>query len=337
MKTPFIQHKTFDHNLFALYVKSAKQTNHWSNYGETVQTLETRARELLKISDEKAVIATCNGTAALHAMVHGIREFDQLDHRVTTQDFTFPSASLGPCAGPIVVDFDTELNMQMEDTYLVDYGKICIATNCFGHLQNLEYLTNQTKKLDKILIFDNSATPYSFYKGTNSCNLGVGSCISLHHTKPLGFGEGGLAIIDKKYEEVTRRAVNFGFDENKKFTERSGNFKLSEISAAGILQWWDSFDIDDLMQIYLDNYYTAKYKLTVESTGQCFPNHSDDEFLPFCIPWVHENPTEVENAFYKHIECKKYYKPLRSDATVNSHIIYDRIICYPVHGGVSGL
>ena len=83
MKTSFIQHKTFDHNLFALYVKNAKQTNHWSNYGETVQTLETRARELLKISEEKAVIATCNGTAALHAMVHGIREFDQLDHRVT--------------------------------------------------------------------------------------------------------------------------------------------------------------------------------------------------------------------------------------------------------------
>ena len=53
MKTSFIQHKTFDHNLFALYVKNAKQTNHWSNYGETVQTLETRARELLKISEEK--------------------------------------------------------------------------------------------------------------------------------------------------------------------------------------------------------------------------------------------------------------------------------------------
>ena len=93
----------------------------------------------------------------------------------------------------------------------------------------------------------------------------------------------------------------------------------------------------DYLQIYLDNYYTAKYKLTVESTGQCFPNHSDDEFLPFCMPWIHENPTEIENAFYNHIECKKYYKPLRSDATVNSHIIYDRIICYPVHGGVSGL
>ena len=36
-------------------------------------------------------------------------------------------------------------------------------------------------------------------------------------------------------------------------------------------------------------------------------------------------------------ECKKYYKPLRSDATINSHIIYERIMCYPIHGGVSDL
>ena len=91
------------------------------------------------------------------------------------------------------------------------------------------------------------------------------------------------------------------------------------------------------MEIYLDNYYTAKYKLTTDADGQCFPNHSDDEFLPFCLPWIHDKPIKVEDAFYKHIECKKYYKPLRSDATINSHIVYERIMCYPIHGGVSGL
>ena len=335
MITPFIQTKTFDHTMFALYVKKAEQTNYWSNYGNAVQALEVRARELLKISEDKAIIATSSGTTALHAMVYGIRQFDQLDHRVTTQDFTFPSASLGPCEGPIVVDFDQELNMQMEDSYLIDYGKLCIATNCFGHLQNLNYLITQTKKLGKILIFDNAATPYSFYEGTNSCNLGVGSFISLHHTKPIGFGEGGLAIIDKKYEEITRRSLNFGYDDNKKFTERSGNFKMSELSAAGILQWWDQFNIEEMMETYQTNYYNGRYKLTVESNGQCFPNHSDDKFFPFCLPWIHENPIEIDNAFYKHIDCKKYYKPLRD--TPNSHYVYDRIMCYPIHGGVSGL
>ena len=171
IKLLILQHSL--HIYVALKALIIGQTN-----GTAVKELENRAREMLKISDEKAVIATSSGTGALHAIVHGIREFDQADHRVTTQDFTFPSASLGPCSGPIVVDFDIELNMQMEDTYLIDYGKICIATNCFGHLQNLDYLVNQAEKLDKILIFDNSATPYSFYKGTNSCNLGIGSYLT---------------------------------------------------------------------------------------------------------------------------------------------------------------
>ena len=77
--------------------------------------------------------------------------------------------------------------------------------------------------------------------------------------------------------------------------------------------------------------------MTTDGDGQCFPNNSDDEFLPFCLPWIHDKPIKVEDAFYKHIECKKYYKPLRSDATINSHIVYERIMCYPVHGGISDL
>jgi dTDP-4-amino-4,6-dideoxygalactose transaminase len=56
-------------------------------------------------------------------------------------------------------------------------------------------------------------------EGTNSCNLGNASFISLHHTKPIGFGEGGLVIIDKEYEESVRIACNFGLV-NGAFNER---------------------------------------------------------------------------------------------------------------------
>jgi hypothetical protein len=41
----------------------------------------------------------------------------------------------------------------------------------------------------------------------------------------------------------------------------AGNFKMSELAAAGILQWWDSFDIDSLQKQYLDNYYKELYAL----------------------------------------------------------------------------
>ena len=332
----FIQSKSFNHALFSKYIDNAVETNQWSNYGWAAQELEKRARQLLKISDEKAIIATCSGTAALHAIIHGIRLKQEQDLRVTTQNFTFPSSSLGPCSGPIVVDFDENLNVQLEDEYLVNYGDILIVTNCFGHLQNINFITNQSKKLDKILIFDNAATPYSFYNNINSCNYGTASFISLHHTKPIGFGEGGIVIIDKEYEENTRQAINFGYDEDNRFDERSSNFKMSELSAAGILQWWDQFDIDDMVETYQKNYYDAHYKLRKADLGNPVPNFSDDKFLPFVLPWVYNNHVQPKDSYFKEIEAKKYYKPLRLDdvAFPFSNEVYKRILCYPVHGDI---
>ena len=329
---PFIQNKSFNYIKLNSYLNETQQTNQWSNYGPTVRLLEERARTFLEISDEKAIIATSNGTGALHALVFGIRHAYQKDFRVTTQDFNFPSASLGPCAGPIVVDFDENLNIQMNDEYLKTYGEIIIITNCFGHLQNLDYLIEQCKKEEKILIFDNAATPYSFYNNINSCNLGMGSIISLHHTKPLGFGEGGLIIVDKEYEDECRIAINFGFS-NDSFNERSGNYKMSELAAAGILQWWDQIILDEMIENYLHNYYELKYKLTTSIEGMAFPNHADEKWLPMLLPWIHENETLIEDAYLKDRVVKKYYKPLRGFP--NSTLIYNKTICYPIHEGLN--
>ena len=89
----FIQSKPYDYVKFKDYLQEAVKTNQWSNYGWAVQELEERARHLLKIDGTKAVIATNSGTSALHAIVHGMRRHDNHNHRVTTQNFTFPSAS----------------------------------------------------------------------------------------------------------------------------------------------------------------------------------------------------------------------------------------------------
>ena len=173
---------------------------------------------MLKIDDDKAVVATSSGTSALHAMLWAIQRQDGTQ-RVGTQDFTFPSNSMGPAEGPIVTDLNPNLNINLEDEF-IQMSKILIVTNIFGHLQDFDYISNYSFPY---LILDNAATPYTWWEDTNSCNLGTGSYVSLHHTKPIGFGEGGLAIIDKKYEDQTRIACNFGLVDGK-FNERSGNY-----------------------------------------------------------------------------------------------------------------
>ena len=322
---PFILRKTLSQNNFHSYLQEANKTNQFSNGGWAVQELERRARDMLKIDDDKAVIATSSGTTALHAMLWAIQRQDG-SQRIGTQDFTFASNSLGPAQGPIVTDMRTDFNLNLDDEF-IQVAKLLIVTNIFGHVQDFNYIS---KYNFPYIIFDNAATPYSFWEGTNSCNLGTGSYVSLHHTKPLGFGEGGLAIIDKKYEEQTRIACNFGIVGGK-FNERSGNYKMSDISAAAILQWWDQFDIDDLKEKYLDNYYKILYELR-EEEGTAWQNYGDEEnFFPSCLPYVHQTTIRIEDNTTNY-EARKYYNPLR-EFTVSSQL-YNRILCYALTEGI---
>jgi dTDP-4-amino-4,6-dideoxygalactose transaminase len=256
----YILNKKLDFDQFQKYMIPAQETNIFANGGYCTKGLEERAREMLKISDNKAIIATSSGTSALHAILFAMMRHNNANMRVCTQDFTFPSSSQGPATGPIITDVDQNCNMNIYDEYAHNYGQIYIVTNCFGHVQDLDSILLYGQENKKIIIFDNAATPYTFLNGINTCNLGQASFVSLHHTKHIGFGEGGLAIVDNHLEEGVRIACNFGLVD-KQFNERASNFKMSEISAAAILQYWDSFDINELQEKLVNNYYEKLYEI----------------------------------------------------------------------------
>ena len=328
---PFILRKQLDSNRFNEYLLTANTTNQFTNYGYAVQLLEERARTMLKIDDSKAVIATSSGTSALDAILYGIETYDKEVCRVSTQAFTFPSNCLGKAQGPIITDITAYCNMNLDDEYLLKYSDTVIVTNIFGHLQDFKEIITKTEGRDKKLLIDNAATPYSFWKGTNSCNLGTASYISLHHTKPIGFGEGGLVVIDKKYEESVRIACNFGKHDTI-CNEQGGNFKMSELSAAGILQWWDQFNIDDMQEIFMTNYNTLRYEMR-EENGDFWFNHTSDTWFPTCLPFVCNSPVEEVSGEFKSREFRKYYKPL-NDSHAISNLVYSNIMCMALTNGV---
>lgn len=322
---PYILKKTLLQDKFQHYLQRAQETNQFTNYGWAAKELETRARDMLEIDESKAVIACSSGTAALHAMLWGIQRQDGAQ-RVGTQDFTFASNSLGPAGGPIVADMKPDCNINLEDPYITQ-SKILIVTNVFGHLQDLDYLSGY---YFPYIIFDNAACPYTFWEGSNSCNWGTGSYISLHHTKPIGFGEGGLAIIDREYESAVRTATNFGIVDEQ-FNERSGNYKISDISAAAILQWWDQFDIKTLSTQYADNYFKLKYEFR-DVDGKTWINYSeDDTFFPNCFPFFPDE--DISQDILSQYEVKKYYKPLRGFAV--STALYNKIQCFALTEGIN--
>ena len=328
---PFTIKKQLDSDRFNEYLLTANTTNQFTNYGYAVQLLEERARTMLKIDDSKVVIATSSGTSALDAIINGMIRKDSHNYRVGTQAFTFPSNRIGTARGAIITDMTPECNINLDNEYIQQSADLVIVTNIFGHLQDITEVSNKTEHRNKKLIFDNAASPYSFWKGTNTCNLGTASYISLHHTKPIGFGEGGLVIIDKEYENSVRAACNFGIV-NGIANEYGGNYKMSELSAAGILQWWDQFNIDEMQNIFIKNYNTLRYEMRNEN-GDFWINHTSDTWFPTCLPFISNSPIDELSGKYDSKEYRKYYKPL-AEGYVVSNIMYNNIMCIALTEGI---
>jgi dTDP-4-amino-4,6-dideoxygalactose transaminase len=118
------------------------------------------------------------------------------------QCFNFPTS-----AQNILSDRTTIIDIDPNEGTL-DLNKVTsnidgiIVTNLFGYVGDIDRYCKWAVEHNKILLFDNAASPYSFYNDKNILEFGDGSIISLHHTKPLGFGEGGVIIVDSKYESL---------------------------------------------------------------------------------------------------------------------------------------
>jgi dTDP-4-amino-4,6-dideoxygalactose transaminase len=304
----FVHQKTINIPLFSKYLETANNTNQFTNYGYATKLLEIRARNMLQIADTKAIIAVCNGAAALNAIVQTIHE----NELVYSQDFTFPCNFQIPDVLTNVFDLNTDYEPDVDQ---IPFDGIVIITNCFGHVNNLDQIINHATKHKQKIIFDNAASPYSFYNNSNISNYGIASYISLHHTKPIGFGEGGLIIIDKVYEEKARSIINFGLV-NKVPVHKGNNYKMSEIAAASILQWWDSFDIDELNSKYIKAY--NKY---ADNASQILPNYASS-FFPNCVPVINSNTN------YDNMDVRKYYTP--NKGLRNSVDLYNKIKCVPI-------
>lgn len=313
------------------YVSELLQTSlelgQFTNNGPNVKRLEEKIKNLLQIED-KAVICVSNGSTALHALTAGIDIEYNKKLYWATQSFTFPSSAQGYLHDANIIDIDMDGGLDLNLLHNNTDG--IIVTNVFGNLVDIDKYVVWAKENNKILIFDNAATPYSFYKGKNSLNYGTASTISFHHTKPLGFGEGGAIIVDKKYEKSIRRIMNFGIDENHGWHPIGSNYKMSDISAVYILQYLENFN--EIVEKTQENYKLYK-ELLADTDIKFYSNFSDEDntSLCSCICLLHKSFTKdkVKNILDKKIFCRKYYNPLIPYNITNK--IYSEIICFPCH------
>jgi sugar O-acyltransferase (sialic acid O-acetyltransferase NeuD family) len=252
-------------------LEQSAQNNHYTNYGPCVRALEERIRREFMVSDTKGVVVVNNGSSAVHALVSAINQFHQKQFRYGIQAFTFPTSAQGSLKDHNEL-IDISLEQGALDLNLVDLERIdgVVVTNVLGNVCDLPKYEDWAKQHQKILLFDNAATSLTVMNGKNCINYGTGCTISFHHTKPIGFGEGGAVIVDRQYEHELRKIINFGYDVQKGdllWLPEGNNFKMSDLSAAFIYSYLDKLPemrnihaqlLNQFMKLSAQNHLHAK-------------------------------------------------------------------------------
>lgn len=323
-----LPYKNLNYNNIIKMLDKSNKLKSLTNYGPNVKKLEHIIRNKFHIDDNKSIIVTNNGSSALQTLALGINKYENnnLNSKWVTQSFTFVSSNQGFLYDSKIIDID--------DDYFLDLEKVpndcvgIIVTNIFGNICNIEKYTSWCQKNNKFLIFDSAATPLTFYKNKNNLNYGNGAIISFHHTKALGFGEGGAIIVDKKYEKIIRELINF--KTNITYDIYGNNFKMSDINSTFIIEHLKNLDVILSNNKILYKYFLNKIK-DFDYITLYRKYYDDDKIFISLIPLIIKNDCEL---FKKKLEeenvfCKKYYKPL--DDAINSNNLFEKVLCIPLH------
>jgi len=309
-------------------LKLSEATNDYTNDGPVKGLLENKLQSLLDIDiHNKKVVCFNNGTSALHGIMLLCQKKYNIQRWVTPA-FTFPSVVVGGIFNVDVLDINFETGtLEKNPELLAPYGGI-VLTNLFGSYVDIPSWEKFCRKNNKILVFDNASSPLSKYEGVNICNFGDYSFGSLHHTKYLGFGEGGFAIIPSSDYRLISQLTNFGYDEIKKYHRLSSNFKMSDVSAAYILSQVENYDIERHLKIQemLIQHINKNKKMKIFNykDGTIYGN------IPVVFPEETDNNILTENTG---IEIFKYYRPLTElGETVR---LYSRMINFPIYSTLS--
>jgi dTDP-4-amino-4,6-dideoxygalactose transaminase len=325
----WVAHKAIDDANVRRLLENSFENKHFTNYGPAVRRLETKLRTILQINEDRALIVTNSGAHALHAVVDALRLATQKPLLFATQDFTFPTALQGPLKGSRVVDVTDD--MQFDLSQLTDDVDGVVVTNLFGHCCDIDRFV----ALDKFVIFDNATCPLTKYRGVNVNNFGTAAIVSLHHTKPLGFGEGGVIVIEKRYEDIVRGVMNFGYMSTgpRKWHSLGNNYKMSDVSAAYIDDFLDrrSAVYDHHRMLY--SHFLARARDVPQIS--LFPDHSSEMPLVSCIPFFLPFDTTdlIQQINAVGIEARQYYPSLTGLPVASQKFLH--IVCLPCNPDIT--
>jgi dTDP-4-amino-4,6-dideoxygalactose transaminase len=213
-----------DYKKVSKYLSVMDTNQIYSNNGPLVRDLESRFSQFFGI-DPELIVCSSNATLAIQGSAFLL---PSLNFQVPT--YTFPAS--------ITAVINTGKNIHLNDVDENDWKNGCrnkvINNHClvdvlpFGApLHTEQYKEWDCAIIDAAASIGSEELDFKFLKNNHVV------IFSLHATKVLGIGEGGIAIFGSKaFADEFRAWINFGFFGSRNSILPGINAKMSEIAAA---------------------------------------------------------------------------------------------------------
>lgn len=314
----YVQPKEVEPNRIAELLALSKKQHQYTNNGPVKTLLEQHIQQRLGLRENR-VVCFSSGTAALHALMFhcgpGISW--------AVPAYTFPSPLVGIGADIRIADIDLD-TATLSPKRLPECDGV-IITNLFGASVDMDFWIDICKQKGWALIFDNASSPLSMYHDINICDFNAYSFGSLHHTKYLGFGEGGFAVVPAQEYDAVNSLSAFGFGPDRQFKVASSNFKMSDIAAAYILAHLESYDETAhvaVQRAVVSALGGIKVRLLGYQPGAVYGS----------LPVVFDYPVSIPDVKESGIEIQKYYRPLAP--LPHAMDLFARILNFPIYASL---
>ena len=324
VQTRWVWPKAWDTQLYLQYLAPSLKVGHMTNRGPASKMLERTAKQRLQLTKHVAVAVT-SGTAALHALVatHKMVGTNDLSRGVLISAFGFPPICQCNFSAVVrIADVDPKHGGPVLPNDGCIPSAICLV-NPFGYRVDVEYYRRYCDEHAISLWMDNAAAPLHLLSdGRSVVDLADMAVVSLHETKPIGRGEGGLLLVLPEHEEIAHRAINFGYDASIPPLERpsswhpeASNWRMSDLAAAAILMHWE-LNWDRITSFMVD------HDDEIVDVGP-FKRGQRGSMMSCLMEPRQDRPD---------FEVKYYYRPLASrEEAPEAWRIYDSVQCRPFH------
>jgi dTDP-4-amino-4,6-dideoxygalactose transaminase len=222
---PFIRPELPEPERWLPYLQPAYDQRRFANGGPAATLLERRIAADYGAGREAVLVSS--GTAGL---LGALLALELRGSRVALPSFTFAASAhavrLAGCE-PVFCEV-SPLTWELEPDALarLDVDAV-LHVRPFGLHRDLGAIEDVCAEKRIPLVVDSAAA-----LGSAAGDAGTAEVFSLHATKSLGVGEGGVVLADAPLAARIRRAINFGFDERGSVAGDGLNGKMSELPAA---------------------------------------------------------------------------------------------------------